>query len=84
MYHTGTWTKLLVWSLVQYDKAVALDADITAYANTDDLMAYPELSAVPELLYPIVSKEHLLLFNAGMLVLKPSMVLMVGWGVFCM
>lgn len=63
---------------MQYDKVVALDADITAYANTDDLMAYPELSAVPELLFPIVSKEYLLLFNAGMLVLRPSMVRQCG------
>lgn len=71
---TGTWTKLLVWSMTEYDKVVSLDADITAYANADDLLAYPELSAVPELLFPIVAKEHLLLFNAGMLVLQPSMV----------
>ncbi len=57
-----------------YDKMVAMDADIMAYANADDILSYPELSAVPELLYPIISKEYLILFNAGLLVLQPNMV----------
>lgn len=80
-HHLGTWTKLLAWSMSgAYDKVVAMDADIMAYANADDLLSYPELAAVPELLYPIISKEYLILFNAGLLVLQPNMV----WsGVLC-
>nr|CAH8838113.1 unnamed protein product [Trichobilharzia regenti] len=63
---TATFTKICAWSLVEFDKAVFMDADTLVLDNIDELFDRPELSAAPDTLWPDC-------FNAGVFVLKPSM-----------
>ena len=64
--HFGdVYSKLHVFSLVQFDKVVYLDADMMVLHNIDHLFEYPALSAAPEINPPA-------LFNSGLMVLKPS------------
>lgn len=60
-----TFTKLTCWTLVQYTKAVFLDADCLVLQNSDELFEYPELSAAPDIGWPDI-------FNTGVFVFVPS------------
>ncbi|TGZ66961.1 hypothetical protein CRM22_005041 [Opisthorchis felineus] len=61
-----TFTKLHCWRLVQYTKAVFMDADTLVLQNIDDLFERPELSAAPDPGWPDC-------FNSGVFVFVPSM-----------
>ncbi|KAH8859271.1 Glycogenin-1 [Schistosoma japonicum] len=61
-----TFTKIQVWSLIQFSKIVFLDADTLVLQNIDELFDRFELTAAPDPLWPDC-------FNAGVFVLKPSM-----------
>lgn len=60
-----TFSKLNVWKLTQFTKAVFLDADTMPLKNIDDLFAFEELSACRDAGWPDV-------FNTGLFVLRPS------------
>ncbi|TNN14502.1 Glycogenin-1 isoform 1 [Schistosoma japonicum] len=61
-----TFTKLHCWRLVQYTKAVFMDADTLVLKNVDDLFEREELSAAPDPGWPDC-------FNSGVFVFKPSL-----------
>lgn len=61
-----TFSKISAWSLVEYKKAVFLDADMLVLRNIDDLFERPELSAAPDSGWPDC-------FNSGLLVLEPDL-----------
>lgn len=61
-----TFTKLHCWRLIQYTKAVFMDADTLVLQNIDDLFERPELSAAPDPGWPDC-------FNSGVFVFVPSM-----------
>jgi glycogenin glucosyltransferase len=60
-----TFTKFHCWLLTQYQKCVFLDADCLIIQNCDELFAYPELSAAPDIGWPDI-------FNSGVFVFVPS------------
>ena len=60
------YSKLLYWTLVEYDKVVALDGDLLIVQPVDDLFDRPELSAVPDQNPPDM-------FNSGVMVLEPKL-----------
>lgn len=43
----NVFTKLSIWRLTQYDKAVFLSANLLVIQNVDELFEKPELSATP-------------------------------------
>lgn len=59
-------TKLKIWSLTQFKKAVFVDADTLVLCNVDELFDRSELSAAPETGWPDC-------FNSGVLVFVPSL-----------
>ncbi|KAJ1346993.1 Glycogenin-1, variant 2 [Parelaphostrongylus tenuis] len=61
-----TFTKLNCWRLVQYNKAVFLDADTMVLQNSDELFERPEFSAAPDIGWPDC-------FNSGVFVYVPSL-----------
>ena len=61
------YTKLNIWALCEFEKIVYIDADTVVMANVDDLFARPgDLCAAPDVFPPDR-------FNAGVLVIQPSM-----------
>ena len=60
------YSKLLYWTLVEYEKVVALDGDLLIVQPIDDLFDRPELSAVPDQNPPDM-------FNSGVMVLEPKL-----------
>jgi alpha-N-acetylglucosamine transferase len=60
-----SFTKLRVFSLVDFEKVVFLDADTVVLQNVDDLFARPAIAAAPDFFMP----DH---FNSGVMVLTPS------------
>lgn len=60
-----SYTKMLIWNMVEYDKIVYLDSDLLILKNVDDLFQRPSLSAAPDALPPDK-------FNSGVMVLKPN------------
>ncbi|CAH8456440.1 unnamed protein product [Heterobilharzia americana] len=61
-----TFTKLHCWRLIQYTKAVFMDADTVVLKNIDDLFERDELSASPDPGWPDC-------FNSGVFVFKPCL-----------
>lgn len=61
-----TFTKIMVWSLVQFEKVVFLDADMLVLQCIDDLFERPDFSACPDSGWPDC-------FNTGLFVCKPSL-----------
>lgn len=61
-----TFTKLHCWRLLQYSKAVFLDADTLVLQNSDELFEREELSAAPDIGWPDM-------FNSGVFVFRPSL-----------
>ncbi|KAF6779701.1 hypothetical protein AHF37_00726 [Paragonimus kellicotti] len=59
-------TKVQCWSVVQFSKAVYLDADTVVLHNVDELFEREELSAVPDPCWPDC-------FNSGVFVFRPSL-----------
>lgn len=60
-----TLTKLHVWNLTQFKKAVFLDADCLVVQNVDELFERDEISAVTDVGWPDC-------FNTGVFVFRPS------------
>eukprot|EP00112_Aurelia_sp_Birch-Aquarium-sp1_P020049 Seg5078.2 transcript_id=Seg5078.2/GoldUCD/mRNA.D3Y31 product=Glycogenin-1 protein_id=Seg5078.2/GoldUCD/D3Y31 len=60
-----TFTKLKIWTLVQFRKCVFLDADTLILQNVDELFEREELSAAPDIGWPDC-------FNSGVFVFVPS------------
>jgi len=58
-------TKLLAWSLVEFQRVVLIDSDMVVVRNIDHLFASPELSAVEDPGSPG-------LFNSGLMVIRPD------------
>jgi glycogenin len=58
------YSKLHIWSQVDYEKIVFVDMDMLIVRNLDDVFAYPEFSAV---------KDAGDAYNTGLFVLSPSM-----------
>ncbi|CAH8521180.1 unnamed protein product [Dicrocoelium dendriticum] len=58
-------TKIHCWNLVQFSKAVYLDADTMVLYNVDELFEREELSAAPDPSWPDC-------FNSGVFVFQPS------------
>lgn len=63
-----SFTKLRVFSLVELDKAVFLDADTVVLRNVDELFERPAFAAAPDFFMPDR-------FNSGVMVLEPSQAL---------
>ncbi|KAF8567292.1 hypothetical protein P879_04104 [Paragonimus westermani] len=61
-----SFTKVQCWSVVQFSKAVYLDADTVVLHNVDELFEREELSAVPDPCWPDC-------FNSGVFVFRPSL-----------
>jgi len=61
-----TFTKIRCWTLVQYNKAVFLDADTLVLQNSDELFDREEFSAAPDAGWPDC-------FNSGVFVFRPSL-----------
>ncbi|KAF5395248.1 Glycosyltransferase family 8 [Paragonimus heterotremus] len=59
-------TKVQCWSVIQFSKAVYLDADTVVLHNVDELFEREELSAVPDPCWPDC-------FNSGVFVFRPSL-----------
>uniref|UniRef100_A0A1I7TF78 glycogenin glucosyltransferase n=1 Tax=Caenorhabditis tropicalis TaxID=1561998 RepID=A0A1I7TF78_9PELO len=62
-----TFTKLHCWRLIQYSKAVFLDADTMIIQNADELFDRPDFSAAADIGWPDM-------FNSGVFVFSPSLV----------
>lgn len=60
-----TLTKLHIWRLTEYEKAVFLDADMLIVKDIGDVMERPELSACADIGWPDC-------FNSGLFVCVPS------------
>lgn len=58
-------TKLRVWELTEFERAVLLDADTLVLQNVDDLFTRPAFAAGPDFFLPDR-------FNSGVMVLEPS------------
>ncbi|KAI6650459.1 Glycogenin-2 [Oopsacas minuta] len=61
-----TFSKLLVWELIQFKTCVFLDADTIVLRNIDELFCRDELSAAPDIGWPDC-------FNSGVFVFKPCL-----------
>lgn len=57
-------TKLLIWTLIEYRRIVYLDSDTLVYANIDELFHCGKFCA---------AYRHSDLFNSGVLVVKPDL-----------
>jgi len=67
----NTFSKLLMFELVQYDKFVYLDSDMMVLRNLDHLFDKPHMSAcVPDKLMP--GRESWVQFCSGLLVVEPQ------------
>jgi len=67
----NTFSKLLVFDLVQYEKIVYLDSDLMVLRNLDHLFERPHMSAaVPDKLMP--GREGWVQFCSGLMVLEPQ------------
>lgn len=62
-----TYTKILVWGLVQYKKVIFLDADMLIIKSIEDLFERPDFSACPDSGWPDC-------FNTGLFVCVPCAV----------
>lgn len=71
-FHTplDNFAKLRLWTLVEYDRVVFIDADAIVIRNIDRLFVYPEFSAAPNV-YESLKDFHRL--NSGVFVAAPSM-----------
>ena len=68
MHWNNTFDKLLIFSLVEYEKIVFLDADMMICSNIDELFERPHMSAV----YPqFGSSDYKRGFNSGLMVIEP-------------
>ncbi|CAH8491543.1 unnamed protein product [Schistosoma mattheei] len=61
-----TFTKIQVWSLIQFTKVVFMDADTLVLQNVDELFDRSGFTAAPDPLWPDC-------FNSGVFILEPSM-----------
>ena len=70
-FHTplDNFAKLRLWTLVEYDRVVFIDADAIVIRNIDRLFGYPEFSAAPNV-YESLQDFHRL--NSGVFVAAPS------------
>ncbi|MGC2111991.1 MAG: glycosyltransferase [Candidatus Korobacteraceae bacterium] len=67
----NTFSKLLIFELVQYEKIVYLDSDMMVLRNLDDLFDKPHMSAmVPDMLIP--SRSAWVQFCSGLMVIEPK------------
>ena len=66
MHKECRYNKLLLWTLVEYEKVVYFDTDMLFLQNTDQLFKLPELSAAPDSHPPDK-------FNSGIFVAEPKM-----------
>ena len=62
-YFKGSYTKLFIWSMTEYERLVYLDADVMVLANIDHLFDCGTFCA---------AFRHSDLFNTGVLVIEPS------------
>ena len=71
----GMWLRLYAWTLLEYERVVYLDNDIVMLKDADDLFAFPEVAAVPDLVFQFSSRfmGYENIFNSGMMVFTPSM-----------
>ena len=65
-----TWSKFQIFKLTTFNKVVFLDGDCLVLNNLDHLFSLPSPSAAPDLL---LSMAGSLKFNAGVMVLSPSL-----------
>lgn len=63
---SGTFDKLLVFSLTEYDKLVFIDSDMMVLGNLDGLFDCPHMSACCDGLYDKVN------LNSGLMVIEPT------------
>jgi len=63
----GTFTKLHLWNMTQYDKILYLDADAILVRPVDELFLCNNFCATPN-----ERKKGQFLFNSGVMVIKPS------------
>jgi len=67
----NTFSKLLIFDLVQYEKFVYLDSDMMVLRNLDDLFDKPHMSAmVPDKLIP--GRESWVQLCSGLMVIEPQ------------
>jgi glycogenin glucosyltransferase len=67
----STFSKLLMFELVQYEKIVYLDSDMMVLRNLDHLFERPHMSAVvPDMRMP--GRESWVQFCSGLMVLEPK------------
>lgn len=64
-YHAELFTKLRVFNMTQYSKAIYVDADILMLKNIDELFGRPSLTAVADMMPPDI-------FNSGLMVIEPD------------
>ncbi|KAL2469204.1 putative UDP-glucuronate:xylan alpha-glucuronosyltransferase 4 [Forsythia ovata] len=62
-YNEWNYSKLRIWQLIEYDKVIFIDADLTVVRNIDEFFVYPQLSAV-------WNSRHI--FNSGVMLIEPS------------
>ncbi|TQD78365.1 hypothetical protein C1H46_036058 [Malus baccata] len=62
-YNEWNYSKLRVWQLTEYDKAIFIDADLLVLKNIDSFFVHQQLSAVG---------NNRVLFNSGLMVVEPS------------
>lgn len=67
---TYTFDKLMLWSMVEYDKIVFLDSDMLVMGNIDDLFDHPDFSAVQAGFLQNNTWDRL---NSGTIVIVPNM-----------
>jgi alpha-N-acetylglucosamine transferase len=65
---SNTYTKLNIFSLIEYKSIIFLDADIIVLKNIDCLLSLPTFSASPDWGKRLVSNR----FNSGLLVIQPD------------
>ena len=65
-----TFDKLLIWSLVEYDKVVCLDSDMQVIRNIDFLFEAPHMSAVIADQWNEPGLDRL---NSGLMVIEPNL-----------
>lgn len=65
-----TFDKLMLWSMIEYDKIVFLDSDMLVMDNVDNLFDYPDFSAVQAGFLQNNTWKRL---NSGTIVIVPDM-----------
>lgn len=72
-YLLCTAAKFLIFTLTEFDKIVYLDADTCVFQNVDDLFNWPHMSGVEDGRNLLFQFEQGDMFNAGVLVIEPSL-----------